>query len=253
MSSKAVISPTPSLCWQPLTPPQDLTIKDFKQFTVRFMISDVTNLGEIWPKAGNPATRPSLLLRIRDSGDHEAWRQFVALYGPLVYRFARGRGLQDADAADVAQSVFHAISQEIRRWQYDPQRGRFRSWLLAVTRNQVGKHFERARRIARTSLCNSTDQLLNECVVDDSEANLWEHEYQLQAFRIAADRVRLDFSDSSWQAFWRTAVEGQSAGTVGQLLGMSVGAVYTARSRVLASIKAAVAEIDGDDLRFSDG
>ena len=200
-----------------------------------------------------PLTRPSLLLRIRDGGDHDAWRQFVALYGPLVYRFARGRGLQDADAADVTQLVFQAISQEIQRWQYDPTRGKFRSWLLAVTRNQVGKHLERARRSIRTSSSNGSDQFLSQCIVENQEAELWEREYQLRAFQLAADRVRLDFTDSSWQAFWCTAVEGQDAKAVGQSLGMSVGAVYTARSRVLSCIKATVAEFDEDDIQLSDG
>ena len=199
-----------------------------------------------------PITRPSLLLRIRDSGDHVAWQQFVGLYGPLVYGFARSRGLQDADAADVAQVVFQSISQEISRWQYDPQRGRFRSWLLTVTRNQVGNHLKRARTTAQTSGIAS-DQFLSQCVVEDGEAELWEREYQLQAFQFAADRVRLEFTDSNWQAFWRTAVEGQNAKDVGQSLGMSVGAVYTARSRVLVRIKAMVAEFDEEDDQVVDG
>jgi RNA polymerase sigma factor (sigma-70 family) len=197
-----------------------------------------------------PTTRPSLLLRIRDCGDHEAWTQFVALYGPLVYQFARRRGLQDADAADVTQIVFHAISQEIPRLDYDPRRGSFRGWLLVVTRNQVNKFLERTFARGRSSPCELTAHLADVCTPENREAQIWEQEFQLRAFRLAADRVQREFESSSWQAFWQTAVHGQAAKSVGQRLGMSVGAVYTARSRVLSRIKAAVAEFDDEDVRL---
>jgi RNA polymerase sigma-70 factor (ECF subfamily) len=194
-----------------------------------------------------PTTCPSLLLRIRDRSDQEAWRQFVALYGPLVYQYARRKGLQDADAADVAQVVFQAISEEIARLEYDPRRGSFRGWVLAVTRNQVNKHLERSRVRGRTAPGRFDQQALDRCTAANRDAELWEQEYRQRAFRLVAERVQHEFEGSSWQAFWRTAVEGQAASDVGERLGMSVGAVYTARSRVLTRLKAAVAEYDEED------
>ncbi len=194
-----------------------------------------------------PTTRPSLLLRLRDARDGGAWREFVALYGELVYRFARKRGLQDADAADVTQIVFHAVSQEIRRLEYDRRRGTFRGWLLVVTRNQVNKYLESARGANRPVVQAFNESLVDGCVTHDAEAEHWEHEYQLRAFRLAAERVRAEFEDASWQAFWRTAVDGQSAKAVGELLGLSVGAIYTARSRVLRRVRIAIAEFDDED------
>ena len=222
------------------------------QNAVRFLIRTVTRDREIVINA-TPTTRPSLLLRLRDACDDGAWREFVALYGELVYQFARKRGLQDADAADVTQIVFHAVSQEIRRLEYDRHRGTFRGWLLVVTRNQVNKYLESARGINRPVV-----QLLNENVVDgcadpDAEAEHWEHEYQLRAFRLAVERVRVEFEDASWQAFWRTAVEGRPAKAVGESLGMSVGAIYTARSRVLRRVKMAIAEFDEEDVQLLGG
>src|SRR5262249_20156328 len=94
----------------------------------------------------SPSTRPSLLLRIRETGDHEAWSQFVALYGPLVYRYARNRGLQDSDAADLTQVVFQAVAKQIQRLDYDAQRGTFRGWLFGVTRMHLVCYAERKKR-----------------------------------------------------------------------------------------------------------
>ena len=97
-------------------------------------------------------TRPSLLVRIRDPGDREAWRQFVALYAPLIHRLARQRGLQDADAADLTQDVLRAVAMAAPGLVYDPSRGSFRGWLFTVTCHKIHdfresrRHRDRGRR-----------------------------------------------------------------------------------------------------------
>src|SRR4051794_3026381 len=91
-------------------------------------------------------TRASLLARLRDPHDRAAWQQFVELYGSLVYGFARNRGLQDADAADLTQEVFLDLSRGPDRWHYDPRQGRFRHWLYGVTRHKLAQALERRRR-----------------------------------------------------------------------------------------------------------
>src|SRR5438046_372013 len=93
-------------------------------------------------------TRPSLLARLGDPEDRAAWQQFVNLYGNLVYGFARQRGLQDADAADLTQEVFLAIARSAGRWQYDPQQGSFRGWLYGVTRHKLARLLEQRRSTA---------------------------------------------------------------------------------------------------------
>src|SRR4051812_7749300 len=97
----------------------------------------------------SPETRPSLLVRIRDAGDRDAWGQFVDLYGPVVYRYARKRGQQDADAADLTQTVLQAINGAIER--YDPALGSFRGWLFAIVRNHLHKLQDRQRQTSRGS------------------------------------------------------------------------------------------------------
>src|SRR5437868_12955856 len=92
------------------------------------------------------STHPSLLLRIRDPGDRGAWAQFVELYGPLIYHFARKRRLQDADAADLTQVVLQAVAGAVERLDYDPRRGSFRGWLFQIVRHHLGKHLARQRR-----------------------------------------------------------------------------------------------------------
>src|ERR1700735_1692360 len=90
-------------------------------------------------------TRASLLARLGDPGDRAAWRQFVELYGGLIYGFARRRGLQDADAADLTQEVFLAIAQSAGRFHYDPRQGSFRGWLYGVTRNKIARFLQDRR------------------------------------------------------------------------------------------------------------
>src|SRR2546421_11891451 len=85
----------------------------------------------------SPGTRASLLIRIRDSEDKDAWRQFVALYAPLIHGLARRRGLQDADAADLTQEVLRSVTAAIPGLDYDPARGSFRGWLFTVTRRRI--------------------------------------------------------------------------------------------------------------------
>src|SRR3954466_12447769 len=109
----------------------------------------------------SPLTRASLLLQIRDGANHAAWAEFVNLYGPVVYGFARKRGLQDADAADLMQDVLRSVSAAIGRLDYDRRQGTFRGWLFTITRNKVF-NFLSARRIRpQAAGDSSTQRLLN--------------------------------------------------------------------------------------------
>ena len=193
--------------------------------------------------ADDLATRPSLLVRLRDRGDQQAWELFTGLYGPLVRRFARRAGLQDADAADLEQTVMQAVAGAIGRFDYDPRLGTFRGWLFGIVRRQVARwraqqHGE-PRGTGDTAVQAQLDQVPEP---DDESKAIWESEYRLQRFRWAADRVREHVDAASWQAFWQTAVEGRSAAEVGAELGLSAGAVYTAKSRVLARVRREIDE-----------
>lgn len=188
--------------------------------------------------ADPPTTRPSLLVRLRDLGDREAWRQFVALYVPVIHRFARQRGLQDADAADLTQEVLRQVAQGVGRLRYDPERGSFHSWLFKVAQNKLHDFLARRQRPGQGSGDTALHQLLEAqpAPAGDEEA-VWQEEYRRGLFAWAAEQVRPSFTDTTWQAFWRTAVEGQGPREVAAALGLSVGAVYIAKSRVQARLR----------------
>ena len=186
--------------------------------------------------ADSPSTRRSLLVRIRDPLDGQAWAQFVDLYAPLVYGFARKRGLQDADAADLTQDVLRAVAAAAGRLDYDPRRGSFRGWLFTIARNKLHDFRVGRDRQAQASGGSGMQQLLEGQPAREEQA-LWDREYEQRLFDWAAEQVRGGFHDNTWQAFWQVAVEGRNPGEVAASLEMSVGAVYIAKSRVLARLK----------------
>ena len=184
-----------------------------------------------------PITRASLLIQIRDGANHAAWQEFVALYGPVIYGFARKRGLQDADAADLMQDVLRSVSSAIGRLDYDRNHGTFRGWLFTITRNKVF-NFLSARRIRPQGTGDTaTNQLLAETPAALDGADAWELEYERRLASLAMDRVKGEFHENTWKAFWLTAVEGLTAADVARQVGMSPGAIYVAKSRVLARLK----------------
>jgi RNA polymerase sigma factor (sigma-70 family) len=183
------------------------------------------------------ATRLSLLVRLRDARDDGAWSQFVELYAPLIFAFARKHGLQDADAADLTQEVLQAVSGGIRRLDYDPRRGSFRGWLFTVARNKLRNFLAAQNLPGRCTGDAQTQQRLQELPAREEEQTAWwDQEYEQRVFAWAADQVRGAFQTSTWQAFWQTAVEGKTGPQVARALGLSVAAVYLAKGRVMARL-----------------
>lgn len=183
-----------------------------------------------------PHTRPSLLLRLRQVEDTEAWEEFVRLYTPLVFGHCQRHGLQEADAADVAQEVMRAMAQEMPAFQYDPQRGKFRGWLLQTTRHRLHKFFTRQQRAPQPASDTTLARVLDDEPNAD-EAARWEEDYRQRVFAWATEKARPEFQPTTWEAFWRTAVDADSVKEVAAQLGISVGAVYIARSRVTARLR----------------
>ena len=194
-----------------------------------------------------PATRHSLLVRIRDARDAEAWARFVDLYAPLVYGFSRRRGLQDADAADLTQEVLRAVARSARRLRYDSRRGSFRSWLFTVAVNKLRNFLASRKRQPQATGDSSDLRRLDEQPAAEPDEAEWDREYDERIFAWAAEQVRGCFEDSTWQAFWATAVEDRSPKEVAAELGMSVGAVYIAKSRVIARLKEQIRQLHVDD------
>jgi RNA polymerase sigma-70 factor (ECF subfamily) len=196
----------------------------------------------------SPSTRYSLLVCIQDPQNHAAWVEFVEIYEPFLYRLARRRGLQDADARNLCQEVFGVVAKSARKWTPDASRGSFRGWLFRVARNLMIDSFRKQRRqVAGTG--NSDVQRLLEDVptFTDEQEHLIETEYRRHLFDAAARSIEKEFAPSTWQAFWRTAVQSQGTGEVAIDLGMSLGAVYIAKSRVVARLCRRIKEIEGED------
>jgi RNA polymerase sigma factor (sigma-70 family) len=196
----------------------------------------------------SPATRASLLVRLRDGGDAGAWQEFVHLYAPVIYGFARKRGLQDADAADLMQEVLRSVSLAAHRLEYDPARGSFRGWLFTVTRNKVFNFLEsRSRRVLGSGDSRMQQRLEQHADSDGELSAEWETNYQRNMAARAMERVKSEFQAATWDAFIQTAVEGRTPSQVASRVGLSVGAVYVAKSRVIARLRQEIERMQGDD------
>ena len=193
----------------------------------------------------SPTTRYSLLLRIQDPRNHAAWVEFLTLYEPLVYRLARGKGLQDADARDLCQEVFRAVAKAAHRWQPDPARGSFRGWLMKIARNVLLNFLRHERRHgwldAEAAAVTADSDLVD---ASDEHTAAIETEYRRRLFQVAAEAIEGEFTRATWLAFWQTAVLSRPVDEVGAELGISPGAVYIARSRVLARLRTKVEELE---------
>ncbi|MEM6469633.1 MAG: sigma-70 family RNA polymerase sigma factor [Planctomycetota bacterium] len=192
----------------------------------------------------SPVTRRSLLVRLKDSRDNEAWSDFIELYAPLVHAYCMKRGMQDADAADAAQEVLSSVSRAIPGFDYDPAKGTFRGWLFQITRNQMAKNFQRQVKVPKATGDTAFHQALEQEADLTDEEEVWEREYQQQLFRWAAQKIEPEFKQTTWKAFWMVSVESVPAGRVASELGISVGAVYIAKSRVTSRLRSIIESVD---------
>lgn len=194
-----------------------------------------------------PETRASLILRLPTADDADAWQQFVSIYEPFVYRFARRGGLQDADARELVQNVLIAVARAVGRWKPDHEQGRFRTWLFRIARNQlIDVLNRRQRQNTATGVSGFSDLLDHKRVAEMTSESELRKAHRQELFRWAAERVRTVVKPASWKAFWMTAVDNCDPEVVAAELNLSVGAVYIARSRVLARLRDEVGKWEDD-------
>jgi RNA polymerase sigma-70 factor (ECF subfamily) len=178
------------------------------------------------------ATSSSLLDRVR--GDEAgAWDRLVTLYGPLLHHWCRRWRLQEQDLADVFQEVFQTLVSRLAEFRRDRKGDTFRGWLYTVTRNKVNDHFRRRRREA------GSESLLEDLPAPEAGENGEPADPgALRAlFLRGLELIRGEFEERTWQAFWRTTVDGRPAKDVGAELAMSPGEVRVAKSRVLQRLR----------------
>lgn len=187
-----------------------------------------------------PTTRTSLLLKLRDPRDHEAWVVFVILYEPVIYRMLRKFGLQDADALEVLQELLLAVSRSVDRWTPGQEFGSFRGWLRRVTRNLVVNWVRRRKRQLVTTSLDLDALLIEGESIEGDESRQFDSEVHRSLFHRASDQVRIEVQLQTWQAFWEVAVSGREVNEVAVRLGLTAGAVRVAKCRVIARLRDAV-------------
>lgn len=192
----------------------------------------------------SPTTRASLLLRLRDHQDHDAWGEFVSIYEPVIYRSLRRNGLQDGDALEVLQELFLAVSRNIHRWKPGAEYGSFRGWLRRVTRNLVVSWVRRNNRQVTTAAVDLESLFESPPAIGEPETEIFDREVRRAIFHQASDRVRAEVQPQTWQAFWAVAVAGESIGGTADKLRMSVGAVRVAKCRIIARLREVVLELE---------
>jgi RNA polymerase sigma factor (sigma-70 family) len=194
-----------------------------------------------------PLTRPSLLVRIRDPRDEQAWREFAEIYGPLVVGLARAKGLQEADAADLAQEVFRAVARSAEGGCYDPARGSFRRWLFGIARNKAVDLLASTHRQPRGTGDTAVQDLLEaQAAPSPADSALFEAEYRRRLFDWAAQRVRAESTEAAWKAFQMAGVQGRTAAEVAEALGTTVGTVYYYKSRIMARLRHLIEGLEND-------
>ena len=178
-------------------------------------------------------TRASLLSRVRDPADGAAWREFDSRYRDLIVRYCRARGLQPADAEDVRQLIMLQLSKSLRAFEYDPSRGRFRSYLGRAVRNAVSEYFSRPSR-GQTPL--DSNVLAVQPAPDDGSDDTWEREWMDHHYRLAMKTIRASFDAKSVEVFDRL-LDGETVETVAGKFEMSAQAVHKVKQRIRNRMK----------------
>ncbi len=184
-----------------------------------------------------PTTSESLLIRVRDPSDREAWLRFDAIYRPVVYRLARRAGCQDSDANDLVQQVMLAVSKSIPNWEKDPSKGTFRGWLHRVARNTLISLIRSRRGMLSMEELKEKCQSLSANIASNELEQWIDQEYFRSRIRWAAELVREEFIETSWRAFWMTTLDELSVTEAAEQLKISIGSVYAARSRIMRRLQ----------------
>jgi RNA polymerase sigma-70 factor (ECF subfamily) len=189
------------------------------------------------------ATRPSLLLRLRQTPpDQGAWAEFVDRYGRQIYAWCSRWGLQEADAQDVTQTVLLQLAAKLQNFSYDPAQ-RFRAWLKTLTHHAWSDFLASWRPAEKGSGESAVHQLLDSVEARDELARRLEETFDQELLELAAEGVRARVEERTWEAWRLTAQEGLSGAEAAARLGMQVGTVYKAKSKVHAMLQEALRQL----------
>ena len=188
-------------------------------------------------------TRESLLLRLKDGRDEGAWHEFHDIYGRLIFGYTLHFDISYAEAEDIVQEVCIKVFRQIVRFDYSPERGRFRSWLKTITRNAVIDYLRRKQSRQKTShefREHMEIELEAEAKVDDE---IWSMEWEKAVYENALERVRKRIGEDSFLIFRRYVLEDQSAQNVANETTLDANAIYAVKHRVLKYLREEVETI----------
>jgi RNA polymerase sigma-70 factor (ECF subfamily) len=186
-------------------------------------------------------------MRLKDRSDEGAWRTFDDLYRPLLVSYARWRGLNDADAEDVAQQCVEVVLAGIVEYEH---KASFKSWLRAIAEHKVVDRLRSRRREVQpaTGQLDACERPTSGTDRGASGGDEWDRQWKMAHLRHCAERVQHEVSDNTYAAFRAYAIDGREPGAVATAFGMSVNQVYVAKHRVLERIRAIMLELTGEEL-----
>ena len=190
------------------------------------------------------ATSLTLLARVK-ANDAQAWQRLADIYGPFVYRWCRKSGFQAADAADIVQDVFCSVAHGISGFHKERPSDTFRGWLWTITRNKIRDHFR--GQAGEEEAVGGTDAQLRLAEIPDpwseSTTDAEDRREIGHLFCRALRFVRAEFRERTWDAFWRTTMDGQDTADVAVDMGISENAVRQAKSHVLRRLRAELCDL----------
>lgn len=188
------------------------------------------------------STRATLLIRIKDPRDTEAWAQFYELYGPLLYRYARARGLGRDDAEDIRSKCYEAIVRQINAFDYEKSRGGFKAWLRTLVNRRVTDLLRKRREPQAAS---AALRRIPEAGPTPEEA--WERQWKRQHLRYCLDQIKGRVSLENFEAFRLHVLEDRTVEEVSDQLGINANRVHKAKSRILKLVRQKMIEIGYED------
>jgi RNA polymerase sigma-70 factor (ECF subfamily) len=197
-------------------------------------------------------TRSSLLRRLRNPADIEGWREFVALYQPLLLAYVRRQGWSGPDADDVVQDVLARLVHALPEFELKRQRGRFRTWLWRLTRNLLIDRARREHHRVLAERATAEPQAMEPAEREEPDAD-WQALHRRRVLEFAKAQVRARCRHQTWACFEGYVLRGQPCADVAAELGVTPNVVAVNSSRVLARLRDYCRDYleglaDGDDL-----
>jgi RNA polymerase sigma-70 factor, ECF subfamily len=183
-------------------------------------------------------TSLSLLDRVRRQADPDDWQRLVQIYTPLIRGWLRRQAAVEDDCDDLVQEVFTVLVRKLPEFQRDPRPGAFRRWLQSITVNCLRQAW-RSRRLrpaatGKTHFLSILEQLQDP---QSGLSRLWDVEHNQHVLKQLLEMIRPQFESKTWQAFERVAIYGIPPDQVASDLGVSVNAIFIAKSRVLTRLR----------------